>query len=100
MRSYWLRCRGRRRYWFGMDLGKRSWCLQFRRNSGSSRCIRLPAQDLQGADGGGVAAFDAEFFVDVNEMLFDGGGADVEDEAGLGVAFALGDPVEDFGLTR
>jgi len=45
--------------------------------------INGSAEHFEGPQGGGVAAFDAEFFIDVFQMFFDGAAADLEDDAGF-----------------
>jgi len=39
------------------------------------------AEHFEGPQGGGVAAFDAQFLIDVFQMLFDGATADLKDDA-------------------
>lgn len=53
---------------------------------------------LERDEAGGSAFFDAEFFEDVFEVFFHRAFGDAENEGGLGIGFALGDPEENFGF--
>lgn len=55
-------------------------------------------EDFDGGEGGGGAAFDTHFLEADAEVLFGGFFAHFEDGGDVAVAFALGDPEEDFGF--
>ena len=57
-------------------------------------------QRLQGLECRCLPIFHAELLVDVLEMLFSRGGADVEDDAKFGVGLSLGSPKQDLRFAR
>ncbi len=57
-------------------------------------------EDFEGTQCGRGAVFGSELFIDVFQMLFRRGRADVEDGPNFRIGFALGHPEEDFRLAR
>ena len=80
---------------------RRSRLFVFRRIGAGPLLMMMPGlchQRLERDEAGGTAFLDAEFLEDVFEVFFHGAFGDAEDQCGLGIGLALGDPQEHFGF--